>query len=190
MKTKDRPKILYVDDQLGNLTVFRASLRRFADIHTARSGAEALERLAEEQFAIVISDQRMEGLSGVELLSEVRRLYPDTVRILLTAYTDFNAVVNAINDGRIARFVRKPWNREEMFAILDDAYQIYQQRVEVRVLNEQMADQRALASYGAESLRLLDTLSDEASRIAAENPERARALLDVVAQLGALAPAA
>ncbi len=186
-RNPDRPKILYVDDQIGNLTVFRASLRRFADIHTVSSGAEALARLAEEEFPIVISDQRMAGLSGTELLGEVRRLYPDTIRILLTAYADFNAIVSAINEGRIARFVRKPWNREEMCAILDDANQLYQKNKENRLLNKKIADRVALADYGEGALGMLEALKEEAQRMVELSPVRAHRLVELVRRLETMA---
>ena len=126
-ETDERPRVLYVDDQVGNLTVFRASLRAAADICTAGSGQEALAMMAEAPYPIVISDQRMDGMTGSELLTQIRKRYPSTVRILLTAYSDFNALTEAINEGRIARFVRKPWNREEMFAIIQDAWTLHQQ---------------------------------------------------------------
>jgi response regulator RpfG family c-di-GMP phosphodiesterase len=183
-----RPRILYVDDQLGNLTVFRASMRRIAEIHTARSGAEALERLAQEEFSIVISDQRMEGLSGSELLGEVHRLYPDTVRILLTAYSDFNAIVSAINVGRIARFVRKPWNREEMRTILNDGCQIYESRRRDRVLSEQVASRMALADFGEQALLLLETLKTEAHHMASLSPDKGQRLIELVGELENMAP--
>ncbi len=149
----DLPKVLYVDDQVGNLTVFRASLRRFADIRTARSGAEALEILEQECFPIIISDQRMDGMSGSELLAEVRRRHPDTVRMLLTAHTDFNAVVEAVNEGRITRFVGKPWKREEMRAILSDAHELYWSAHEKQALRD---ESEALAPFAMLGRRTAD----------------------------------
>ncbi len=116
--SEDRPKVLYVDDQMGNLTVFRASMRRYAEIRTATSATEALQILDTEEFPIVISDQRMTGMSGSELLTRVRALHPDTVRILLTAHADFGSMIAALNEGRISRFIRKPWKRTEMQAVI------------------------------------------------------------------------
>jgi len=143
-----RPKVLYVDDQLGNLTVFKASMRKFADIRTATSGEEALTILETEEFPIVISDQRMDGMSGSEFLAQVRNLYPDSIRILLTAYTDFNALADAINDGQIARFVRKPWEREEMREILVNSSRLYWKSRENRALTQQLLHKARLAAVG------------------------------------------
>lgn len=143
-----RPKVLYVDDQLGNLTVFKASMRKFADIRTATSGEEALTILETEEFPIVISDQRMDGMSGSELLAQVRVLYPDSIRILLTAYTDFNALAAAINEGQIARYVRKPWEREEMREILANSSRLYWKSRENRALTQQLLHKARLAAVG------------------------------------------
>jgi two-component system sensor histidine kinase/response regulator len=139
---------LYVDDQLGNLTVFRASMRRFADVKTVTSGEAALELLATEEYPIIISDQRMEGLSGTELLIEVRRLYPDSIRILLTAHSDFSAVIDAINEGQIARFIRKPWGRDEMRMVIEEANRLYWKSRGDRLLAQQFVRQARLAAVG------------------------------------------
>lgn len=160
-----RPKVLYVDDQIGNLTVFRACLRRFAEVRTASSGAEALEILAEEHFPIIISDQRMDGMSGSELLAEVRRRYPDTVRMLLTAHTDFNAVVEAVNQGRIARFVGKPWKREEMQAILADAHELYWSAHERKVLREESEALEPFARLGRRTVEELPGLEADSCTV-------------------------
>ena len=163
----DFPKVLYVDDQVGNLTVFRASLRRFADIRTARSGAEALEILEQECFPIIISDQRMDGMSGSELLAEVRRRYPDTVRMLLTAHTDFNAVVEAVNEGRITRFVGKPWKREEMRAILSDAHELYWSAHEKQALRDESEALAPFAMLGRRTVQVLPGLKSDAGELLA-----------------------
>ena len=157
--TPPRPSVLYVDDQVGNLTTFRANFRRYADIKTATSGEEALQLLETEEFPIVISDQRMEGLSGTELLTRVRQRYPDSIRILLTAHSDFSAVVDAINEGQIARFVRKPWDREEMRVILEDASRLYWKTRENRALTQQFVQQARLAVVGQSVARLSEELS-------------------------------
>ncbi len=160
-----RPKVLYVDDQLGNLTVFRASMRRYADVRTATSGAEALEILKTEEFPIVISDQRMAGMTGSELLTEVCRMYPDSVRILLTAHADFDAVVAAVNEGQIARFIRKPWDRNEMRVILEDSTRLYWKTRENRALTEQFVQQARLAAVGQMTAGFAHELQDHAEQL-------------------------
>lgn len=146
-----RPLVLYVDDQIGNLTAFRASMRRFADVETATSGEEALELLARREFPIVISDQRMNGMSGSEFLARAHQLQPDSVRILLTAYADFAAVVSAVNEGRISRLVQKPWDRDEMRSLLSDSAEIARAARRARVLADRLviAERGALAGAGA-----------------------------------------
>lgn len=164
--TRDRrPKVLYVDDQLGNLTVFKASMRKFADIQTATSGEEALEILETEGFPIVISDQRMDGMSGSEFLAEVRKRYPDSIRILLTAYTDFNALADAINDGAIARFVRKPWERDEMREILVNSSRLYWKSKENRALIQQLMHKARLAAVGQITSGLVHELGNMLAKL-------------------------
>ncbi len=164
--TRDRrPKVLYVDDQLGNLTVFKASMRRFADIRTATSGEEALEILETEEFPIVISDQRMDGMSGSEFLAAVRERSPDSIRILLTAYTDFNALADAINDGAIARFVRKPWERDEMREILVNSSRLYWKSRENRVLIQQLTHKARLAAVGQLTAGLVHELGNMLAKL-------------------------
>jgi len=120
--------ILYVDDELGNLTVFEAAFEDDYEIFTAESGAEALEILAEEDIEVLITDMRMPGMSGTELLERVQPLYPDIPRIVLTGYTDVESVVGAVNSGRIYRYITKPWDEQEMRVIIDRAVATYQAR--------------------------------------------------------------
>ncbi len=166
-ETRDsrRPKVLYVDDQPGNLTVFRASMRRYADVRTAISGAEALEILRAEEFPIVISDQRMDGMTGSELLTEVCRMYPDSVRILLTAHADFEAVIAAVNEGRIARFIRKPWDRSEMRVVLEDSTRLYWKTRENHALTNQFVQQARLAAVGQMTAGFAHELANHVSRL-------------------------
>src|SRR5262249_49600360 len=125
-QTPRRAKVLYVDDQQGNLVVFKATFKKFVDVVTASSGADAIAILERDEFPVVISDQKMgEGMNGSSLLAEVRKRWPDTVRMLLTAYTDFDAVVAAINEGQIARFITKPWERQDLLGAILGADELY-----------------------------------------------------------------
>lgn len=167
----DRPRVLYVDDQVGNLTVFRASLRRHIDVRTATSATEALQILSTEEFPVVISDQRMEGMSGSELLARVRSLYPETRRVLLTAHADFPSVVQALNEGRIARFIRKPWKRQEVYEIVQQCCEEYRRERERHALAQQFLGRMSHI-----------VLSHATAGFAAELQERVRSL-DALEQL-------
>src|SRR5688572_7262614 len=109
-----KAKVLYVDDEPSNLIVFKAQFGRSMDIRTASSGAQALEILAKEEIPVVLSDQRMPGMSGADLLSEVRKRHPDAIRMIVTAFTDFDQVLRSINEGQVERYITKPWDPSEL----------------------------------------------------------------------------
>ncbi|MCH2185337.1 ATP-binding protein [Myxococcota bacterium] len=117
--------VLYVDDEPENLRVFELAFRRQFSILTAQSAEEGLCLLNENPIAVVLSDQRMPGVSGVEFLSRVRSLDPTTIRILVTAYGDAEILGEAINDGSIYRYVPKPWEPEDMRVTLCRAIEHY-----------------------------------------------------------------
>lgn len=117
--------VLFVDDEPENLRVFELAFRREFRVATAHSGEEALRLLHELPTAVVLSDQRMEGLTGVELLARVREIDPRTVRILVTAYGDVETLRDAINNGAIYRYIAKPWQPEDMRITLRNAIEMY-----------------------------------------------------------------
>lgn len=102
------PSILLVDDEPAILDGLRRQLRKKFTVHTATSGADALELLQSETVAVVVSDMRMPQMDGATFLSRVRGLHPDVVRILLTGQTDTQAAIQAVNEGQIYRFLTKP----------------------------------------------------------------------------------
>ena len=114
-------RVLFVDDEERILTALRILFRNVYDVYTAADGAEAFELLERHAFHIVVSDQRMPGFTGVELLREVKRLYPRTVRLLLSGYSDLQALVGSINEGEVFRYIRKPWDNDEIRATLEEA---------------------------------------------------------------------
>lgn len=117
--------ILFVDDEPENLRVFELTFRREFQIRTARSGEEALQSLHDHPAALVLSDHRMAGMSGVELLGKVREVDSRTVRILVTAYGDAATLSEAINNGWIYRYVPKPWRPEDMRLTLRTGIEMY-----------------------------------------------------------------
>ena len=129
--------ILYVDDESDNLTAFQAVFRRQFQVLVAQGGQEALALLEQENVDLIISDQRMPGMTGVELLEQVKERYPDVIRMVLTGYSDMQAIVDAINKGNVYHYVTKPWNAVELKLILDKALETYSLRLRMRELEKQ-----------------------------------------------------
>lgn len=122
MSETNRYRLLLVDDEVSILNTLQRQLRKSCfELHIANSGKEALEILEQARIHIVISDMRMPEMSGAELLSEVKHLYPNTIRILLTGYSDMESTITAINEGGIFSYVTKPWNRDELSELLNKA---------------------------------------------------------------------
>lgn len=107
-------KVLLIDDEPANLRLLRRVLGADYETLTAASGPEGIAILEQERVSLVISDQRMPGMTGVQVLQESLRLQPEAVRILLTGYTDIQALIDAINAGQIYKYVQKPWDAEDL----------------------------------------------------------------------------
>ncbi len=137
---EEKYRILYVDDEKDNLTAFRAVLRRYYEILTAQSGEEALQILAKEKVDLVISDQRMPKMTGVELFEQVSKDYPDIIRMVLTGYSDVQSIIDAINKGKVNHFITKPWNVEELRLILDKALETYVLRFRNKTLEHENSE--------------------------------------------------
>jgi DNA-binding NtrC family response regulator len=129
-----RIKILYVDDEENNLNSFKAAFRREYDVTVALSASEALELLKSSHFEIIITDQRMPGMTGVEFLASIVKDYPEPIRMLLTGYADIQAVIDAINKGQIYQYITKPWDEQQMRVIINNAYEIFSLRQENKEL--------------------------------------------------------
>jgi len=117
--------ILYIDDEVHNLNSFRAVFRRSYNIFTAPSAHEGRKVLQETDIHLIITDQRMPEMTGIEFLESIIKDYPHIPRILLTGYTDINAVIDAINKGSVYKYVQKPWSEEELRATIEDALKLY-----------------------------------------------------------------
>jgi len=134
--------VLFVDDEVNILRAVQRLLRNEpCRVLTAARGAEALELLAGEPAQVVVSDQRMPEMNGVELLLAIRDRHPDAVRMMLTGYTEMNVAVEAINHGEIYRLITKPWNDEELKATLRQAFDHYDLKSEIRRLNQVTREQ-------------------------------------------------
>jgi putative two-component system response regulator len=119
-------KILIVDDETANLRVLERLLRQECEIVCAESGSQAFELLQEHDVSLIISDQRMPGMSGIEFLKQAAALRPHTVRIILTGYTDVNALVEAINSGVVYKYVTKPWVNDDLKLTVKRALEHYE----------------------------------------------------------------
>jgi len=129
MSREDRSKLrlMVVDDELHNLDLLYRTFRREFQVYKASSGVEALQVLDEVgEMAIIISDQRMPGMNGTELLSKTVAQYPDTIRIVLTGYTDVEDLVEAINSGKVFKYITKPWDSDQLKMTVQQAAETYQ----------------------------------------------------------------
>ncbi|NQX99325.1 MAG: response regulator, partial [Flavobacteriales bacterium] len=150
----EKIKVLYIDDEIGNLNAFKASFRRQFSIHTAISADEGYEILKQNPIEVVISDQRMPGKSGVDFFESILDLHPNPIRILLTAYSDINAVIDAINRGAVYRYVTKPWNDYDLKLAIENAYHLYHLKEQNNKLNIKY---RKVFSDSSDPIILFDT---------------------------------
>ncbi len=109
-----KARVLFVDDEPRVLTTMRMLFRAHYEVFFAEGGPQALELLKKQPVDVIVSDQRMPGMTGIELLRAARELNPNAMRILLTGYSDLNAIIGSINEGEIFRFVNKPWSNDDL----------------------------------------------------------------------------
>lgn len=134
--------VLFVDDEVNILKAIQRLLRNEQmTVLTASRPQEALELLDRSDAQLVVSDQRMPEMSGVDLLSSVRERHPDMVRMMLTGYTEMNIAVEAINKGEIYRLITKPWNDDELKATLRQAFDHFDLKREIKRLNQVTREQ-------------------------------------------------
>jgi signal transduction histidine kinase len=139
-----RGQLLIVDDEREILKSLRRQFRRDYDVYTAESADEAYSIMLQTPIHVIISDQRMPGVSGSEFFSRVKDDFPDAMRLLLTGYADIQAVISAVNDGNIFRYVLKPWDPSELASIVRDAFSRYMLTAQNRVLLTELQEANAL----------------------------------------------
>lgn len=122
-QTQRKPSILLVDDEPEILFSLQGLLRREFQLHVAESGKQALEILGSTPIDIIMTDQRMPGMTGIELMGEVRKRFPNSIRIVFTGYADIKAVIEAINSGGLFRYITKPWDPDDLLDVLRQAAQ-------------------------------------------------------------------
>lgn len=119
-----KPKVLFVDDEERILNSLRALFRMQYDVTVTTDGYHAVELMKREHFHLLVSDQRMPTMQGVELLRRAKELSPHTVRILLTGFSDLAAIVGSVNEGEVYRYICKPWDSEELREVIGGAVKI------------------------------------------------------------------
>ena len=170
--------LLFVDDEVG---VIKALGRIFLDenyqILTATTGPEALQILAETKVHLIISDHRMPGMTGAQLLKEIKQRWPETIRIMLTGFADVQSVMGAVNEGAVYKFITKPWNDEDLRLTVSLALQQYVLLRENRKLREITRKQRSkinnYSSLLAESSSILGSILEKARLVGKEDFQRA-----------------
>jgi signal transduction histidine kinase len=140
--------ILYVDDDEANLFVLQTACGRDLKVLTVQSGKAALELMREQEIAVLLSDQRMPGMTGVELFEQVKSEFPDVVRVLITAYSDFSDATAAINRGHVQRFLRKPWEIEELKANLRETLELYRSTRKLKLLEQRLRETERVYALG------------------------------------------
>jgi len=205
----EKDKLLFIDDETNILNALRRLLRKEPyDIVVTDSPEEALKFLASESFAVVVSDQRMPVMTGSELLEKAREIAPDTVRVMLTGYTDIQAAIEAINKGAVSRFLTKPWKDEELLLALQQSVEHYhlvgenlrlqeltkKQNEELSSLNESLEEKVAERTQQVTSLhqkleksflgsiQIMATLSEMSSPLVGSHSKRVAGLCRAIAQ--------
>ena len=129
MSATAKHPILIVDDEPDILLSLKGLLRRDFELHTAESGERALQILREHPIHVIMTDQRMPGMTGVELMNKAKVVYPEAIRIVFTGYADIKAVVEAINTGGLFRYITKPWDPDELIEVLHEAANRYDEDI-------------------------------------------------------------
>jgi len=138
MNDEKKYTVLYVDDEESNLRIFKNTFRRDYNILTATSGKEGLALLEHENVDLILSDQRMPGMSGIDFLKQAIDKYPDLNRILVTAYTDYDILREAVNELKIFQYVEKPWNEDDVKTTIDSALEIHRLKIENQKLTSSL----------------------------------------------------
>jgi signal transduction histidine kinase len=153
--------ILYVDDESSNLIVFEAAFEDLFQVRTARSADEALEFLRRHPVPVVVADQRMPDMTGVEMFAVLRTIYPHTQRVILSGFADSDAIIDAINQGQVFQFVRKPWQRVELQSVLQRALDAHDMSLQNSVLTERLLVSERCALLGQATGRIAHEMANQ-----------------------------
>ena len=189
-----KTRILFVDDEERILTALKTIFRGKYHVLTAANGQEALEFISKFKIPVIVSDQRMPGMTGVELLRKSVEVSPDSVRILLTGYSDLASIVGSINDGEVYRFISKPWDNQELQNVIAEAVTIGNKLIErqrqqlapparldgaVLVLDERREVFEALNGMAGGSIKLIHARNIQEALMLLETTEVAILVADI-----------
>ncbi|MES2330653.1 MAG: response regulator [Bacteroidota bacterium] len=132
--------VLYIDDEPNNIVSFKAAFRRVFNIFSAESAEEGKKVLEQENIHVILSDQRMPKTTGIEFFQSILDTHPDPIRILITGYTDINAVIDAINLGQVYKYLTKPWIEEEVKTSIKNSFEVYDLRTKNRELTTKLME--------------------------------------------------
>jgi signal transduction histidine kinase len=154
------------------------------EVVTARSGEDALKLLVQlRDVAVLIADQRMPGMSGIDLCEKVRAAHPDTVRMLVTAYSDLSAAISAINRGHVSRYLHKPWNADELLATVRDAVERYRLSTTVQRLQLRIGEAERIYALGVLTASIGHELRTPLSVVSQNVRYARRAIPDLLVEL-------
>lgn len=125
MEKQQKITVLYIDDEINNLNSFKATFRFDYTILLAQNTEEALHHLNTQNVQIILSDQRMPEITGVEFFEQIRYSHPMAVRLLITGFSDIESVIDSINRGHIFRYIKKPWIELDVKSAIEEAYKFY-----------------------------------------------------------------
>ena len=168
MENQNNYKVLAVDDEQASLNAINRTLRKEFEVVLSLNAQSALEALKKEKIAVLLADQRMPGMTGVELFQKALQIQPNAVRILITGYTDIEATIQSINDGQIYYYINKPWEPEDLRLIVRRAAEYHQLlednkklMAELKQANEQLQAENIILHKEAEKKYEFDTLVGE-----------------------------
>jgi signal transduction histidine kinase len=140
--------VLYIDDEPENLLVLKGTVEDELEVITAADGESGLALLAQHEVGVILADQRMPGMSGIDVLERAKAVAPDAVRVMITAYANINEAITAINLGAVERYIKKPWDAVELVSMLREALSTYDTRRKLRALDRRLIETERVYSLG------------------------------------------
>jgi signal transduction histidine kinase len=153
--------ILYVDDEVDNLIVFEATFEEHFNVWTANTAEDVLALLEERPFPVVVADQRMPRMTGSELFEIMRVKYPHTRRVLLTGYVDSKSMLDAINQGQVYHFVKKPWERDLVYSVLVRGIEAYDLELSNLALTDRLVAADRCTALGRSAARIAHEMGNQ-----------------------------